>query len=187
MNKIRPSSREAILEAAFQLFSQKPAATLGDVAKHAGVGRATLHRHFKSRETLMVALAHAATEELNTAVEEAVVGAASHTEGLRLTLGAVIPLANRQWFLAHEPVDSDPGVAAAYKADMAELYHEIEAARHEGAFAPDVPTKWIAETYENLIYGAWTSVRDGDLTSAQAADLAWRTLTVGLGGNIDKS
>ena len=131
----------------------------------------------------MVALAQAALEELNAAVEEAVVDATSHTDGLRRALAAIIPLANRQWFLAHEPVESDPGIAAAYKADMDELYAEIEAARAEETFADDVPTKWIAETYENLIYGAWTLVRDGDATPKQAADLAWRTLTTGLKGD----
>lgn len=183
MKKIRPSTRDAILEAAFQTFNQRPGASLGDVAKHAGVGRATLHRHFSSREALMTALAKTAMEELNTAVDAAVVDATSHSEGLRLALTAIIPLANRQWFLAHELVDRDPAIAAAYKRDTEELHAEIEAARAEGTFADDVPTKWIAETYENLIYGAWTMVRDGDATASQAATLAWRTLTDGLMGD----
>ena len=182
MKKIKPSSRDAILEAAFRLFNDKPGASLAEVAELAGVGRATLHRHFTSRETLMVALAHAAQKELNEAIETAVADAESHTDGLRLALEATIPLANRQWFLAHEPVDSDPEVARAYAADMRELATEIEKARAEGTFAEDIPTNWISIAYENLIYAAWTMVRNGDATPKQAADLAWNTLTCGLKG-----
>lgn len=180
MKKIKPSSRDAILEAAFHTFSQRPGASLGDVAEHAGVGRATLHRHFSSRQTLMVALAQTALEELNEAVDIAVVGAQNHTDGLRLAFAAIIPLANRQWFLSHEPVDDDPEVAAAYKADITELHKEIEAAKAEGGLAPDLSTKWIAATYENLIYAAWTMVREEEATPSQAADMAWRTFMNGV-------
>lgn len=178
--KIRPTSRAAILEAAFQIFNEKPAASLADVASHAGVGRATLHRHFRSRDDLMIALAHAAFDELNNAVEDATADAKTHTEGLKLALEAIIPLANRQWFLAHEQVESDPSIAKRYAEDQRELLQEIEQAKLEGTFSKDIPSKWIAQTYENLIYGAWVLVRDQDTTPTQAADLVWRTMTTGL-------
>lgn len=182
MSKIRPGAREAILEAAFQTFSQQPTASLADVAKHAGVGRATLHRHFKSRETLMIALAQTATQELDEAIDAATAGATSHTEGLRLAFGAMIPLADRQWFLAHEPVDRDPEIAKSYQAGREELAASIEAAKSEGTFSKDISTTWIVEAYENLVYAAWTMVRDGHATPGQATDLAWRTLTTGMTG-----
>ncbi|MGI9373064.1 MAG: TetR/AcrR family transcriptional regulator [Hyphomicrobiales bacterium] len=181
MNKIRPTTKDAILEAAFQTFSKTPRASLGDVAKRAGVGRATLHRHFSSREALMVALAHTAVAELNAAVEAATKDAQSHTDGLRRALTAIIPLAERQWFLTHEQLEHDPEIAAAYDADMKELEAEISAAKAEGAFDPELTDRWIAITYENLIYSAWTLVRDGEATPSQAADMAWRTLTRGCG------
>ncbi len=180
MKKIKPLSRDAILEAAFQTFGQRPGASLGDVADHAGVGRATLHRHFSSRQTLMVALAKTALKELNEAVDTAVVDAQSHTDGLRLALAAIIPLANRQWFLSHEPGHTDPEIAAAYETDIKELHAEIEAARAEGSFAPDLSTRWIAKTYENLIYAAWIMVREEEATPAQAADMVWRTFMKGV-------
>lgn len=182
MSEIRPDTREAILEAAFQTFSRLPTASLADVAARAGVGRATLHRHFKSRETLMVALAKTATQELDEAIEAATAGSVSHTDGLKKALGAMIPLADRQWFLAHEPVDRDPDIAKSYKAGLDDLAASIEAAKAEGTFSKDIPTAWIVEAYQNLVYAAWTTVRDGHATPGQATDLAWRTLTTGLGG-----
>ncbi len=182
MTKIRPTSREAIIEAGFEVFSRNPGASLEEVAKRAGVGRATLHRHFPSREKLMIGLARIANEELDEAVEVATADATSHTQGLKQALSAMIPLADRQWFLTHEPVDEDEEVRSAYRTGRDELAAEIDAARQEGTFASDIPTIWLVEVYENLIYTAWTLVRNGDATAGQASDLAWRTLTQGLKG-----
>ncbi|MEX0343955.1 MAG: TetR/AcrR family transcriptional regulator [Rhizobiaceae bacterium] len=183
MSKIRPDTREAIIEAAFQVFNETPGAKLEDVAARAGVGRATLHRHFSSRETLMIELGRQAVRELDVAIEEATKPAQTYSEGLRLALAAMVPLAQRQWFLSHEPVDRDPEIAGANEKGSEELKAAIEAAKSEGAFGADVPTGWIASAYENLTYAAWTMVRDGEATLSQAADLAWRTLTKGTGGD----
>ena len=174
-------TREAIVEGAFDLLSRRPTATLAEIADHAGVGRATLHRHYPSREALMKALALQAIADVNAAIEEKTREATSHAEGLRLAFEAMVPLGSRQWFLAHEPVDHDTEISELMARDMDALRAEIEAARAEGLFAPDVPTEWIAQSYSALVYAAWTMVQEGAATSRQASDLAWRTLTLGLG------
>ena len=91
-----------------------------------------------------------------------------------------MPLANRQWFLAHEGLEADPEIAAAYTASLEELRRDGDEAKKEGTFDPQVPTAWIVEAYENLTYAAWSLVRSGEATPKQAADLAWRTLSQGL-------
>lgn len=185
MKQIRPNSRDAIIEAAFQTFSRDPRASLADIAERAGVGRATLHRHFKGRDDLMVALAQAAMRELDEAVDTATADAQSHTEALRISLAAIIPLADRQWFLAHEPVNHDPEVEATYQRQLEELAEAIDAAKAEGGFSRDIPTGWIVQAFDHLTYAAWESVRAGEATPSQAASLAWRTLTTGLGAKSD--
>lgn len=182
MSKIRPDTRDAIIEAAFAVYAENASASLGDVAARAGVGRATLHRHFPGRAELMRTLALTALDELDRAVEAATSEAQSAAEGLRLALYAIVPLASRQWFLANEDLDADPEVASAYRADLDELRAEVEAAKHEGVFAPDVPSVWIVAAYENLTYAAWSLVVAGEATPRQAAHIAWRTLTRGLQG-----
>jgi len=182
MIEIRPNTHDAIIEAAFAVFSENQAASLGDVAKRAGVGRATLHRHFPGRAELMRALAKTALAELEAAVEQATADAESYEEGFRLSLMATVPLANRQWFLAHEGLEADPEIAAAYAASLDALRQDVEEAKKEGAFDSHVPTAWIVEAYENLTYAAWSLVRSGEATPKQAAELAWRTLSQGLKG-----
>lgn len=185
MTTIRPTTRDAIIAAAFQVFGRDPAASLGDVAARAGVGRATLHRHFQGRDDLMVALAGAAIAELDAAVDAATADAASHTEALRLSLDAIMPLADRQWFLAREPLERVPEIKAGHDRQLAELAESVAAAKREGGLDPAVPTPWIVQAYDHLLYAAWELVRAGEATPAQAAALAWRTLTTGLGGQGD--
>jgi AcrR family transcriptional regulator len=48
-------NRDAILAAALEAFSETPAASLNAIAKTAGVGNATLYRHFPTREALVLA------------------------------------------------------------------------------------------------------------------------------------
>lgn len=181
MKQIRPQARDAIIEAAFQVFGCDPAASLADIANRAGVGRATLHRHFKGRADLMVALAHTAMRELEEAVDAAAADAPTYTEALQISLAAIIPLADRQWFLSREPVEHDPEVMAGYQRQLKELADAIDGAKAEGCFSADVPTSWIVQAFDHLVYAAWESVRAGEATACQAAALAWRTLTQGLG------
>ena len=59
------ANREAILEAARQLFAEKGlAAEIREIAERAGVGVGSLYRHFESREGLIRAVMEAAAEDL---------------------------------------------------------------------------------------------------------------------------
>ena len=183
MNKIRPDSKDAVLEAAFQVFAENPKAGLGEVAARAGVGRATLNRHFAGRGDLMQALAKTALAELDEAVKAATSAAPSYEEGFRLSFHAIIPLADRQWFLAHEDFDPNSDIAVAYAASQDQLIADIKDAQNNGFLDPQMPAIWIAEVYENLIYAAWSLVRSGDATPKQAAELAWRSFCSGVTGD----
>lgn len=178
---IRPSAREAIIAAAFDVLGRDPSASLADVASRAGVGRATLHRQFASREELVHALALIAVEETDAAANAACDGAASHGEALRRTLAALIPIGDRHGFLTREPIEDDPAIAAELDRQIGDLNALIEGAKSEGVFDRSVPTSWIAQAFDHLLYAAWRSVAQGEATHAQAADLAWRTLANGLG------
>lgn len=176
----RISTQQAIIEAAFEVLGHNPGASLGEVADAAGVGRATLHRHFAGRDDLIHALAEHAMDELDAAVEAAVAEVDSHTEGLRLALQAILPLASRQMFLATEAALQTGRIAQRAASDFAELVTAVEQAQAEGGLRKDVPAQWIARAYDNLIYAGWDMVRAQEATPKQAADMAWKTLTEGV-------
>ncbi len=77
-------NRELLLQAAAELLPEQPEATLADIADHAGIGRATVYRHFATIEALHEAF-----------LEEAI------ETGLALLKAQVVPLLEGQ----------EPGVA----------------------------------------------------------------------------
>ena len=180
---VRMSSRDALIEAAFDVLSRNPSASLAEVAERAGVGRATLHRHFAGRDDLIRALAQTAIVEMDEAAEAACEGVDTYAEALRCTLEALIPLADRHGFLARERVDLDPVIQSEFERQNEEVHGMVEGAKKEGLLDRKTPTGWIARVYDQLLYAAWETVRAGDATPSQAADLAWRTFTSGLGGS----
>ena len=58
----------AILEAAEQVLSADPAASMEQIAEQAGVARTTVHRRFATREALIEALAASAVRQIEQAV-----------------------------------------------------------------------------------------------------------------------
>ncbi|KAB8194889.1 TetR family transcriptional regulator [Nonomuraea phyllanthi] len=50
-------TRSAILDAAARVLGRRPDAALAEIADEAGVGRATLYRHFPTRESLLSGVA----------------------------------------------------------------------------------------------------------------------------------
>lgn len=180
-NSIRPSARDAIIEAAFAVLSKNASASLSDVAERAGVGRATLHRHFAGRDELIRALAKIASQEMDDAVEAACADATSYSEVARLALQALIPLGDRHGFLALEAFADDAEMQAEYAREQKETAEMVDAAKGEGLFDTSVPTSWIVQAYDHLMYAGWESVKAGETTHDQAAGLAWRTLIHGLG------
>ena len=177
---IRLTTRDAIINAAFAVFSKNPSAALSEVATLAGVGRATLHRHFASREDLVRQLARIANDEMERAVEAACANVASYSEAVRKSLQALIPLGDRFGFLELEPLEDDPDLKVAYDRQRRETEEMVEAAKREGLFDKAIPTSWIVQAYDHLLFAGWESVKAGETTSDQAADLAWLTLTNGL-------
>ena len=180
---IRPQTRDAIIEAAFQLFKANPKASLGDIAQHAGVGRATLHRYFPSRDELVIELAKIALQELDDAADQAADQAESYTDAIKLILQALVPLADRQWFLANSAVDANPEIQEAYHRQAKEMADVVEQAKLEGGVGQEWPAAWVVEVLDALLFAAWEMVRKEEATEKQAAELAWNTFVNGLGGN----
>ncbi|WP_031089137.1 TetR/AcrR family transcriptional regulator, partial [Streptomyces sp. NRRL WC-3549] len=75
--------REQVLRSAASLLSRRATATMDDVARAAGIGRATLHRHFAGRDALVKALENLGIQEFEAALDAAGLDEGSAEEGLR--------------------------------------------------------------------------------------------------------
>lgn len=177
---LRPPVKEAIIDAAIDTLARNPGASLSAIAARAGVGRASLHRHFSSRGDLVRAITHQCMDEIDAATDDAVAGARTARERLSRMLEAVVPLGDRYHFLSAEAFD-DTSLRARHETDLEWLASLVDALKEEGAMAPDVPRGWAVANIDAQVWLAWSQIAAGKLAPADAAGLAFRTLLHGLG------
>lgn len=176
---IRPRTLEAILDAAIRLFNADPGATMTEIAIAAGVGRATLHRHFQDTDDLIQTLSARCMEEMNAAVLATDIPDQPAVARLHAMLKSAIPLGDRYAFLSLERME-DEDLQSGYQEQLNWTTALIEQLKTEQAIAKDVPTSWAVAQVDQVIWTAWTSVWNIELTTDDATDLAMRTLLKGL-------
>lgn len=181
MDRLRISSREAVLTAAVELLARNPGVSLAAVAARAGVGRATLHRHFATRDALVRALALEALDATDAAVA-GLEHVADPMEALEQMFERLVPLGDRFQCLAHLPIE-DPEVDRRYAEQIDDLTTLIVRLRDERVIDARVPTSWAVRVADSLIWTAWEAFAEGELTARDAAQLALRTFLAGLGGD----
>ena len=176
---IRPRSLEAILDAAIRLLNADSGVTMTEIAKASGVGRATLHRHFKDKNDLIQTLSARCMEEMNAAVLATDSADKPAVDRLYAMLKSAIPLGDRYAFLSFERIE-DEGLQSAYQEQLNWTTALIEQLRTEKAIAEDIPTSWAVAQVDQVIWTAWTAVWNSELTPIDATNLALRTLLKGL-------
>ena len=177
----RKSSKEELLNAAIAILVNNPSASLSEVVKKAGVGRATLYRYFPTREALIKEIALLAIQQTDEAVAPIVAKQLSYKETLREILDAIVPLGDRFHFLMSESSTyKDPEIAQAYNRQLEDLNTLVEGLKQEGVVALDISNAWAIAAIDSLIWAAWYSIQTGYVAPKEAASFVYRTLIQGL-------
>ncbi len=178
----RTMARQSLLDAAGQVLARNPGAAMADIAEKAGVGRATLYRHFPTREDLIRALALESLRQTDEATRQIPVEHLSAEAVLAEIFEAIVPMGDRFRFLLNEPAAlHDPEIEAACDRQRDELAELVDAMKAEGTLDRAVPTAWVVAAIDALIYAAWDAVDEGAVARRDAAALAFRTILLGLG------
>lgn len=181
--KERRVERE-ILEAAARLLVVDRGASMERIAGAAGVGRTTLHRHFRNRDVLVRAIALDAMEECEAAIAKARPEEGSAREATERLFEALIPVGERYHFLlAEAQLEDDPELGSAEKRIDAPIRDLIERGKGDGTFRVDVPSAWVLQAMGALLFAAWEGVRDGQLAPRDTPGLVTETLLSGLAGS----
>ena len=176
---IRPATLEAIIEAAIRVLNANAGATMSEIAVQAGVGRATLHRHFRTREDLISAINIRCIKDMNAAVRAEVTAGQPAVDRLGSMFRAVIPLGDRYSFLGTNYTD-DSKVREGYMTQLNWVMALAEDLKEQGNVGRDVPSPWVVAQIDQLVWTAWDAIAEGYLSADEATELAVRTLTEGL-------
>ncbi|MEM9274573.1 MAG: TetR/AcrR family transcriptional regulator [Cyanobacteria bacterium P01_F01_bin.143] len=180
-NLKKKSSKEELLDAAIAVLVTNPSASLSEVVKKAGVGRATLYRYFPTKEALIKEIALLAIKQTDEAIAPIVAKQLNSQETLHQMLEVIVPLGDRFHFLMSESSTyKDPEIAQAYNRQLKDLNTLVEGLKQEGFIAIDISNAWAIAVIDSLIWTAWYSVQTGYIAPKEAASLVYRTLIQGL-------
>jgi TetR/AcrR family transcriptional regulator, mexCD-oprJ operon repressor len=172
-------NRDAILEAAIGVLAAEPEAGVAEVAAAAGVGRATVYRHFASREELIEALRLHAGEEARRRFDEVRVDEGDPVAALERMVAAMLALGDRYRVIFPQEREAKP--PRRKEILLKPLGRLIARAQAEGAIDPELPPAWVIATLRALLRAANSEVEARRLARDAAAAQVVRTLAHGVG------
>jgi AcrR family transcriptional regulator len=167
---------EAILEAARRLLPEHPNSSMQDIATEAGVHRATVHRHFASRDDLVGAVRvramESAIEECRKAAELPADRAADRLQ--RMT--AAILASSDDFRLFRFTTWRDERTVDRSAELLIMLVPVIASAQQEGDLRADIEPEQMMIAYGGLLMNCEPAIADGVMTVDGAANFLLRVL-----------
>lgn len=182
--------REEIIGAALRQLNEDPTVSMGQLAEAIGISRATLHRHFASRDALVRALGQRACDHWERSQLAAGIAAAAESgdaerlgTALRVLLRGLVDDAEEYGFALTDHF-------MARMPDLIARSDELEdrevafyaAAQRAGVLRADLPARWVSNAIYGLLIAARDSLRHGDVARRDVEHLVLTTFLRGAGG-----
>ncbi|MET7621025.1 helix-turn-helix domain-containing protein [Streptomyces sp. NPDC005408] len=154
--------REQVLRTAAALLSRKSTATMDEVARAAGIGRATLHRHFAGRDALVKALEQLGIQEFEVSIDRARLDEGTADDGLRRLVAEMEPVAELLAFLVTEnQLFEGDQINEGWSRLDARVSALFRRGQEQGVFRIDLTPAWLTEALYGLIGTCAWAVMDG--------------------------
>ncbi|SKG48952.1 TetR/AcrR family transcriptional regulator [Mycobacteroides abscessus] len=161
-------TRQAILDAAAQVLSAKPEASMAEIATGAHVGRATLYRHFPTRESLVHGVQDAGVIELLEALEAA--GLEQLPADRAIARITAVFLRTGAKYAAVVGRGGERTEHPPHDRAIAPVHEVIARGIHDGELRNDLPELVLFAMFDALISRALILTVTGVVPPEQAAD-----------------
>jgi AcrR family transcriptional regulator len=176
-------SVQAILEAALEALASDPDASMAEIARRAGVVRATIYVHFPTREAL-----------LDAVMEHAVAQVAEATRGAEPTRGEPEEALERVLRATWRQLSRFHALLAINTARLSakELHRRhlpvttqfaplIERGQEKGVFRGDLPVSWHLAVLRAIVHTASAELQSGRISDAEVEDAMLTTVLRAIG------
>ena len=178
-------NRESILDHATRLLVDDPAVGMGEMAGASGIGRATLYRHFPTREELIQAIADRALDETERAIVASRLEEGTALEALRRLVAALLEIGDRYRFLLAQATTQSQAAAGGAQAELRvadRLAALFERGGATGELSRYLPPAWMTTMVGVVVLAAAQRDLSGCLDQDRAIDIVMETLLYGLTG-----
>lgn len=171
----RARTRQAILQAAIEVLSRNPAASLGEIAAAAQVGRTTLHRYFAERSDLLAGVAEEGVTRLSRATDRARLAEGTGAEALHRLCAEYFDLGDLLSLVFAEPqLVTDPAWTTGVCDDD---FNALVARGHaDGSIDPALPAAWLQSVLWAQLYAGWSYLVEHDVSRHEVLGLVTRTV-----------
>ena len=159
-----------VLDAAVDALASDPEASMAEVARRAGVVRATIYVHFPTREALLEAVTHRAIAEVAQIIDDAEPHRGPPAEALARVVDASWRRLGRYHALVaiNTQQHGHAELRQRHSSVLDALQPLIERGQHDGTFRADVPTAWHLSMLMALIHAASGELGAGRVNDADA-------------------
>jgi len=175
-------AQSEILAAAIRVMSEDPGASMQQVAQATGVGRATLYRHYSSREDLIRAIRLHALGEYREALVGVELEAMPAGQAIRRALEVLLPVVDRYRVLmnAPPPDPADPDQRRLVEEIEGPILQVILRGQRAGELRSDLPARFVLRMFTGLLSTGRRAIAEGVVEQERAAELAAAALLTGI-------
>lgn len=175
----------AILDAALEALASDPDSSMSEIARRAGVVRATIYVHFPTRAALLDAVMEYAAGQVTDAMRGAEPQRGEPLEALERVLRATWQqLAQFHGLVALNTARlSAEELHRRHVPMLDQLEPLIQRGQKQGIFRGDLPVSWLLAVTRSIVHAASHEIRGGRLPESEAEAVVISTILGAISGN----